>query len=188
MDSQIDGFKSDLSDRDKKIESLDSQIDGFKSELNNYKQEITLKEKNMELIKKQYNANLLSRDQDKFCIKCYKEKLSNNSLEIQYFKNNTLLKKILSPIAYIYILLKSNPKEFLLNLKLYKILKNSECFDIGYYLNQNKDIKDSKWCKYFSPELHYVCSGFNEGRNFNKKYFKKNSKEELLNNILKYDY
>ena len=67
---------------------------------------------------------------------------------------------------------------------MYKSLKNSKCFDIGFYLNNNPDLIESKWCKFFSPELHYVCKGFDEGRLFNKKYFNRNSKKELLKYIL----
>ena len=106
-------------------------------------------------------------------------------MEIQYFKNESFTKKILSPLSYIYLVFKSNPKEVSINYKLYKAIKNSKCFDIGFYLNNNKDIQDSNWCKYFSPELHYVCKGFNEERKFNKKYFNRNSKEELLDYIYK---
>ena len=59
-------------------------------------------------------------------------------------------------------------------------MKDSKCFDVGYYLNKNNDLIESKWCKFFSPELHYVCVGFSEQRKFNKKYFNRNSKKELL--------
>ena len=43
----------------------------------------------------------------------------------------------------------------------------------------------SKWCRYFSPELHYVCKGFDENRVFNKKYFKRTlyaTKKDLNDN------
>ena len=63
-------------------------------------------------------------------------------------------------------------------------MKESKCFDIGYYLANNKDIQESNWCRYFSPELHYVCNGFGEKRKFNKKYFNRNSKKELLDYII----
>lgn len=126
-------------------------------------------------------------DNKEYCINCYKDEISNNHLEIKYLKKNTLTKKILSPIAYLYLILKSNSREISLNIKLYQALKNSMCFDIGFYLNKNKDLIDSKWCKYFSPELHYVCNGFKEDRKFNKKYFNRNSKRELLNYLLTCD-
>ena len=82
-----------------------------------------------------------------------------------------------------YIISKSKPSEIITNIKLYKSLKNSKCFDIGYYLTKYPDIAKSKWCKYFSPELHYVCEGFNEKRKFNKKFFKNHDKKELIEDI-----
>ena len=92
-----------------------------------------------------------------------------------------------SPKTVFYLIFKSKPKEISLNIKLYQVLKNSKCFDIGFYLNKNKDLINSKWYKYFSPELHYICNGFNENRKFNKKYFNRNSKKELLDYLLKCD-
>lgn len=119
-----------------------------------------------------------------YCISCYKEEIENNKVEIDYFKGESLIKKILSPLSYFYILLKSKPQEITINFKLFKALKNSKCFDIGYYLNNNNDVKTSKWINYFSPELHYVCKGFNENRKFNKKYFNRTTKKELLNYLI----
>ena len=123
-------------------------------------------------------------ESNEYCIHCYKEKIENNNLEIEYLKNSSIIKR-LKVFEYLVLILKSNPKEIAINYKLYKALKNSKCFDIGFYLNNNKDIITSSWCKYFSPELHYVCNGFNEKRKFNKKYFNRNSKKELLTYIMK---
>ena len=117
------------------------------------------------------------------CMNNLKDDLENKDLEIRYLKISNLVKKILSPFSYAYLILKSNPKEISLNLKLYKSLKNSDEFDIGYYLANNEDIRKSKWIKYFSPQLHYVCRGFDEKREINKRYFKAESKKELLDHI-----
>ena len=156
----------------------------FNTKLKEITEEIKINQNKLDLIKRQNTSYLSSLENKKYCINCYKEKISNNDLEIGYLKKNSFIKKILSPLAYIYLIFKSNPNELSLNFKLYKSLKNSECFDIGYYLKNNDDIIMSNWCKYFSPELHYVCNGFNEGRKFNKKYFNRNSKKELLKYIL----
>ena len=140
--------------------------------------------KELEAIKKSnaYQYNQLNSKE--YCISCFKEEIANKKHEIDYLKNDSLLKRILSPLSYAYLLLKSDPKEISINYKLYKALKNSECFDIGYYLNNNEDIQKSKWIKYFSPELHYICNGFNENREFNKKYYNRKSKEALLNYLM----
>ena len=159
------------------IESKNIQIRRKDDELNREKQKLNV-------IKHQYSVQLAKLDNKEYCISCFKEEIENNHLEIQYLKNDSLTKKILTPFAYLYLLFKSNPKELSLNLKLYKALRSSKCFDIGYYLNNNEDIRESNWCKYFSPELHYVCNGFKEQRKFNKKYFNRNSKKELLDYII----
>ena len=126
-------------------------------------------------------------DNQDYSINCFKEQISNKDVEINYLQNNTFTKKILNPFAFIYLIFKSNPKEISLNMRLYRALKDSKCFDIGFYLNKNKDLLGSKWCKYFSPELHYVCNGFDEERSFNKKHFNRNSKKELLDYLLSCD-
>ncbi|MBQ7927989.1 MAG: hypothetical protein IJ287_04525 [Methanobrevibacter sp.] len=125
----------------------------------------------------EYNSDLILK------LKDYKNELKNKDLENEYLKNNNMVKKLLNPLSYAYLLFKSNRKEISVNLKLYKALKNSDNFDIGHYLRNNEDIKNSKWCKYFSPQLHYVCNGFNEKRDINKVNLKIESKQDLLNYI-----
>ena len=165
-------------------DNIDAEWDSKEDQLRKTEYELNCEKNKLKTIKQQFINQLAKSDNKEYCISCYKEEIKNNHLEIQYLKNDSLTKKILSPVAYLYLFVKSNPKELSLNYKLYKALKNSNCFDIGFYLNNNEDIRESNWCKYFSPELHYVCNGFNEHRKFNKKYFNRNSKKELLNYIL----
>ena len=159
------------------IEYKDNLLRNKQLELNN-------KEEELKSLHHDYIKQLSKIENKEYCISCFKDEISNNHAEIRYLKNNTFTKKILSPIGYLYLIFKSKPKEISLNLKLFKTLKESECFDIGFYLNNNKDLIKSKWCKYFSPELHYVCNGFTEKRTFNKKYFNRTTKEDLLNYLL----
>lgn len=183
-ENELNNLKLELNQKESEESSLQDQLKEFRDkceELNLKNNQLIHKEKKLNLIKSQYNNQLSKLDSKEYCISCYQEEISNNHLEIEYLKNESLIKKILSPLAYVYILFKSNPKELSLNYKLYKALKNSECFDIGFYLNKDKNLIRSKWCKYFSPELHYVCNGFSENRKFNKKYFNRNSKSDLLN-------
>ena len=195
FDLKCRDFKNKESDLNNQLRSANSQIDSLKSEFDlkyhNLEDEFNSKNtqlhrKEMELheIKHQYSSQLSKLDSKEYCISCFKEEMDNNHVEIEYLKNSSLIKKILNPFSILYLIIKSNPKELVLNYKLYKSLKNSKCFDIGYYLNKNKDVQKSKWCKYFSPELHYVCFGFDEKRKFNKKYFNRNSKKELLEYII----
>ena len=176
LNNQIKDNVDYLKYKDSIIQQKNNQINIKQIELND-------KEKLLDMMKKKYGLQLSKLDNKEYCIGCFKEEISNNKVEINYLKNNAFYKKILTPFSYLYLILKSNPREINLNLKLYRALKNSKCFDIGFYLNNNKDLQGSYWCKYFSPELHYICNGFNEKRKFNKKYFNRNSKKELLDYI-----
>ena len=189
--SEISSLKSNISQKEKKELELNSQIKDSFSQLNNKNHEILIKdnqlktkEQELNSFKHHYTSQLSKLDNKEYCISCYKEEINNNHLEIQYLRKDTLTRKLLSPLAYVYLIFKSKPKELSINFKLYRAMKESKCFDIGYYLANNKDIQESKWCKYFSPELHYVCNGFGEKRKFNKKYFNRNSKKELLDYII----
>lgn len=182
--NQLQNTKKQIKTNIDQINNTNSQIN-FKNQLIKIKeQEIQENKNQLNNIKKQYTHQLSKLENKEYCINCYKEEINNKHSEIEYLKKETIIKKILKPLGYIYLILKSKPQEIRLNLRLYKLLKNSNCFDIGYYLNNNVDIQKSKWCKYFSPELHYICNGFNEKREFNKKYYNTNSKKELLNYIL----
>ncbi|MBE6489643.1 MAG: hypothetical protein E7Z83_02165 [Methanobrevibacter sp.] len=138
---------------------------------------------NIVSLKKKYYSLFSKLESYKYCNDLLSEIISEKKLEIQYFKSNVILKKILNPFVPVCLILKSKPKEIRLNFKIYKNLKDNDCFDIGYYLKNFPKVQESKLCKYFSPELHYVCVGFDNGLDFNKKYFDNSSKKNLLNNI-----
>lgn len=174
-----------------KIDNNFKQLAEQRNEINAKNKQLKIKEnelksKNLDLnsIKSQYTHQLSEIDNKKYCISCFKEEINDKNLEIEYLKKERLTKKLLSPISYLYLILKSNPKEIKINLKLFKLLKNSKCFDTGFYLNNNKDIQNSVWDNYLSPELHYICHGFSENRKFNKKYFNRNSKKELITYLI----
>ena len=179
-----DQFKVKENDLKSQIVAKNSQISYINDQFLLVENELNEKNRLLDVLKDEYTYQSSKLDNKEYCISCFKEEISNNHSEIQYLKVNTFLKKILSPFSYVFLMLKSNPKEIPVNIKLYKALKDSKCFDIGYYLNNNEDVQKSKWCKYFSPELHYVCNGFNEHRKFNKKYFVNNSKKALLDYLL----
>ena len=192
INEAADDFTQEKSYYNNKINTLNDEIHTLNDEINlRIKKENELENELNNQInindakEEQIKINQTTLDKEKKKSKSLKEEISNNQLEIQYLKNdNNIIKKIISPAAYLYLIFKSKPKEITLNIKLYQALKNSNCFDIGFYLNKNKDLINSKWCKYFSPELHYTCNGFNEKRKFNKKYFEKYTKKDLLHYLL----
>ena len=187
LNSELEDVKNQNKYNKEKLLDNDLNINFKENQLKYKQKELDETKRLLNSIKQQYDKQLSQLDTERYCIACYKEEINNNHIEIEYLKRDNLTKKILSPFGYLYILIKSNPKDWSINFKLYKKLKNSKCFDIGYYLNNNTDILESKWVKYFSPELHYICNGFKEGRRFNKKYYSRDSKKKLLENLSKYD-
>lgn len=161
-----------------------NQINALKNTISFREKEINDNELMLNSIKQQYIKQLSKLDNNEYCISCFKEEISSNHHEIRYLKKNNFTRKFFSPFSYIYLIIRSIPNDLFLNYKLYRALKSSKCFDIGFYLVNNEDIQESIWCKFFSPELHYVCHGFEEKRKFNKKYFNTNSKKALLDYIL----
>ena len=194
-DEEIKNYKEKIETQNNEINTIKTELKSEKEKTINQnkqhqkdslkiKKELREIENRINNLKHETTSQLSKIEQSEYCIACFKEEISNNKLEMKYLKKNSLTKKILNPFSYLYLLFKSNVKDIPINFKLYKALKNSSCFDIGFYLNNNKDLIGSKWCKYFSLELHYICNGFDENRLFNKKYFNRQSKKELLNYIL----
>ena len=178
FENQIDNLIEDKKNTFNKLVDIEDAFNVSEKKLYEAKKSIdSLKNENYSLNSKLHN--------NAYSINCFKEKISSNMYEIDYMRNNGIIKGVLSPLSYLILLLKSKPNELSLNIKLYKILKDSTYFDRGFYLKNNIDIIDSGWYKYFSPELHYVCNGFIENRKFNKKYFNRNSKKELLQYLSK---
>ena len=197
-DLQLDNLNDLISKKDmsSKISELESEFKALKYELmkivdiqiNLADKQTRLNEENYKLkqFNQLYSKQLMKLDAYKYCVHFYDEEIKCNRLEVEYSKNNPTVKKILSPFAYVYMMLKSG-RELSLNFKLYRALKNSDCFNVGHYLHYNKDLQESFWSKYFSLELHYVCKGFKEGRKFDKRSSKRNSKKDILESILAFD-
>ena len=180
VNTKVNSLKADLAKNKMELDSKEKQISNMESELASNKNTINNLNNQLNSLKNVESRYYHQLDAKEYCICCYKEKINDNNLEIEYLKKNSFIRKLLNPLSYLYLLFKSSPNEISINFKLYKSLKDSQCFDVGYYLNKNTDLIESKWCKFFSPQLHYVCKGFNEQRKFNKKYFNRNSKKELL--------
>ena len=138
------------------------------------------------LLKKQYWEQYRELDNKKYSLNNYEKKLMCKEAELQYLKNNRLIRCIRIWFSYLYLIFKSHSSDLATNIKLFNVLKNSDCFDIGYYLTANPEIKKSIFCRYLIPELHYVVYGFDEKRKFNFKDYNCQNKRLLLN-IFKQD-
>ncbi len=114
--------------------------------------------------------------------------------EMNYLNNNdrSITQRLISKFPSLYILLKINKsgiKNTLINIKGYKAIKNNHLLNIGYYLKNNGDIKQSGT----DPILHYIYHGFKEGRKPNPSfdgdyYLKKHSdvRNSKLNPLVHY--
>lgn len=189
MEMDENKLNEKISDQENIIKKLNSELEEkniilsqTKAYLFDLEYNLNNDEEKEELTRK-YNSQISKLQSKDYCITCLRNEVDNKNYEIDYLKKNNFVKTILSPLSYIYLIFKSKPKELKINIKLLKALKDSKCFDIGYYLNNNEEVKNSRLCKYFSPELHYLIYGFENENKFNKKYFNRKSKHELLNYI-----
>ena len=111
------------------IKQKDNQLKIKQHELDDVERELSDVESELDNLQHNYTKQLSKLDSNRYCISCFKDEISNNHLEINYLKKSPILKKILSPVAYLYLIFKSKPKELSLNIDLYKALKDSNCFD-----------------------------------------------------------
>lgn len=162
------------------VMNTQEELDIIKKELGEKDEQIKLKNAQIKSLNKRINT-LRYQNSDS---NASDNSLINSGSEITNLeKGDNFTKKLISPLSYLYLLGKSKPKEIGTNMKLYRALKRGNSFDTEFYLNKYPDLKKSKWCKYFSPELHYVCKGFDEKRTFNNKHSTNKSKKELLKEI-----
>ena len=192
LSNQIDSLKEDNLEKDQVIGDVKGKLENANGQINSLNNDLLLKEEiyngKWDEIKNQIMGFKLELDSLKKYVLVEKEnqimsnnqKISNKDAEINYLKNGMILRLILSPLAYFILIFKSNSKNILTNIKLYRKLKNNDYFDAGFYLNEYPDVYGSKWCKYFSPELHYVCFGLAENRSCNDSYDKEEFTKELL--------
>ncbi len=107
-------------------------------------------------------------------LKNLKLKMSKNMssfYEMQYFNNinRSITQRLISKFPSLYIMLNKknyNLRSAIINIKGYKTIKKNKLFDIGYYLKNNKDVRQTG----MDPLLHYLYHGFKEGRNPNKTF------------------
>ena len=182
--SRLNNLENNFINNKKEIDNLNNQLKNKNEEINSLKSQINDENNKFDSLKVKYNKQSDILRYKKYCINYYEKEINNHATEIEYLKNNNKIsKKIISPLSYLYIIMKSKPQEIKTNIKLFNVLKNSDCFDKGYYLNKYPDISKSSICKFFSPELHYVIYGFNENRKINHKYYAHKNKKMLIDYI-----
>ena len=176
-DSSISSLTSERDSLTKDISSLTAERNSLIEDINNKKSELnSLREDFVEL----HDVAKLSFDQ----LAVKDDIISDKDNELDYYKNHgfSIKDKILTPVEYSYLILKSQNKELKLNYDLFKLIKNCNWFNRGYYLNNNKDLS-RLWINILSPELHYVCHGIDEERLPNRETIYNPNKKELLRKL-----
>ena len=181
LEGDCDSLKDDVRVRDERINSLNNELDSMKNEVKNLNELLTSSNLEKETLNKEFHElHRITKDsfdsiEIKNCI------INDKNKEIEYYQNrgNLFNRFISSPLCYLYLLISSKNTERKLNTDLYKYLKNGDWFNRGYYLNENKDLS-IKWLKILSPELHYICHGFDENRLPNREIKEIGSKKDLL--------
>ena len=176
-----------LKDKEHEIEIVNNRLINLEStflenkeKLENTQNQLNNANEQLKILKEEHD-NISSQDSKSLDVQNSSE--GQNKSKNPDVKNNQkskLSKKFSNYLSYAYILFKSKPNDIKTNIQLYNSFKDSDYFDSNYYLNKYPDISKGKFCKYFSPELHYVCNGFDEGRKFNNKSINKKNKKELL--------
>lgn len=110
-------------------------------------------------------------------------RLDEKDLSIEYYSNLSSFNKLFSGFnSRIYIILKSiaSHENIGTNLSLYKLLKSSDFFDVGFYL-KHKNLKGTRFYSTLNPIVHYLFFGMGENVSFNRTLkFEFSDKKELL--------
>lgn len=181
---EIENLRNKLSHKSDELDNLKISLDDKIIELDRLKNvEIKLKNSSKKL-ESQLNSYSKLRSKEEYYIKKLEEKkdvfkkvnlevknLNNNLLEMEYSNNyrRSIFNRLVSTFPSLYILFKmdkSNIKNSFLTIKGYKSIKKNNLLDIGYYLNNNNDIKISGR----DPIMHYIFHGYKENRNPNPKF------------------
>ena len=118
INAKINLLEADLAKNKIEIRSKEKQIISMESELANNKDTISNMKSKLESNKNiihHLNNQLISLknveskyshqlDSKEYCICCYKEKINDNNLEMEYLKKNNFIKKLLNPVSYLYLL------------------------------------------------------------------------------------
>ena len=172
-DKLLEDYKIDYLSEEDQIQANDKKIADYQVELDKLNRKI-IEEDTQFKEYKQESTNKYNELKEKLIIR--------NKVTLEYYKlKGSLKKKLILWIPYVYILLKTRPfNETFINIRLYRALQDSEWFNVGFYLVVYHELSRKKWCKFLTPETHYVCYGFNEKKLPHEDYTCVDSKKELL--------
>lgn len=208
-DKQIKQYQEEIEQQKQKIDENNHILNQYKHDqeevINKQKTQLTQKDdiineqiqtitdKDMEI---QHNKEEIHQKQDAIIklqkenkakniyLKKYEKQIRDDKTTQQYIHfTGKFKKKLLRPLPYLYILLKAKDK--LKSLKIYRQLVkiDNNYFDVGYYLNSNKDVERKKWCKILTPQTHYMVFGIREKRKPSQNIDAARSIDEILDKI-----
>ena len=178
-------LREDIRSRDERISSLSDECVSLNNEIENLKNSVISANSEKKRLCDGY-FELHEITQDSFDLIELKDKIiKDKNVEIDYYKNhgNVIGRFISNHLEKLYLTISSSKDELKLNMELYELLTSLDWFNKGYYIRENEDISKFKWVKLFSPELHYICHGFDEGRLPNRETKSNNSKKDLLKKL-----
>jgi len=164
------------------IDSLENKLIDTKIESENYGEETTsqlrrqenrLKQTEIKLENQIKVSNTLKNNlnEKETEIKKLEAEIKKLEAEIKYAdgKDRPFIQKIISNFPSLFILTKMGKTGFknsLINIKGYRSIKKQGLLDIGFYLMNNPDVESSGQ----DPIIHYLYSGFDEGRQPNPNF------------------
>ena len=197
IEYKYDHINKEITNKNNQIQKLTQALDRSENRLTeltaNYSENLSntelkyktlhehLIEKNLQLENmnnQHFNMNI-KLEKTNYCKKFYKNQFNQLKIENKFLKKKSIINVFLT---YIYLIFKSKPSEIKLNYNLLRLFNKTKCFNIGFYLNNYPYVLNSKLGK-ISPELHYICYGFNEKKEFNERKIKLDNKKDLLKYI-----
>jgi hypothetical protein len=183
LETKIKDMKDDnylLENVKKELEITKKKLHQTEMELRRSSELIKEKELTLEEFKQKYHSHI-------YKLNLLINKLSSDLYEMEYHnhKGRTIKQRLETKFYMVYLLTKKKNrgiKNAIINIKGYRAIKNKKLLDIGYYLQNNPDVRSSG----DDPIMQYIYYGYKEGRkpnpNFDGYYYlKENTDLKNLN-------
>jgi GT2 family glycosyltransferase/glycosyltransferase involved in cell wall biosynthesis len=162
QDLKLNQTKYLLKEKERQINEIETQLKQAKEEIKSSKD--LIKTSNELIISMKGNEKKIEE------LNKHVNLLLNNVYEMGYYNNQgrSIKQRLTSIFSSLYILTHQNNgfKNIIKNIRGYNTIKRDHLLDIGYYLNNNPDVRFSGK----DPILHYMYQGYKEGRNPSSKF------------------
>ena len=185
LKKERDALNDNLRLKDEQISKLVAEVEDVKREISTFKSQMESDYLEKTKLKNDYDDLHKLTNESFELVQIKEDIIKDKDNELQFYRNHgNLFDRVISnPLSRVYIFFTSG-SERKLDLDLFNALKDSDWFNVGFYLSENEDISRFKWVRLFSPYLHYVCHGFDEKRSPNREEKTDFTKKELLDKLL----